>query len=107
MATLIKNGQGGLGIDADLMSVGGSSFYSSSQQSSTGQSSHSSISQTSKMSKKLPEKKQKKKLRRKRQVKEGSPYEEDNLIEMLKEEVTVTAEDKDQVKKIINALVYF
>ena len=46
-------------------------------------------------------------MRKKKQVKEGSPFEEDNLIEMLKEEVVLSQEDKDQVKHIMNALVYF
>ena len=46
-------------------------------------------------------------MRRKRQVKEGSPYEEENLIEMLREEVVLSSDDKNQVKEVINALVYF
>jgi len=46
-------------------------------------------------------------MRKKRQVKEGSPFEEDNLIEMLKEEVILSLQDKEQVKHIMNALVYF
>ena len=46
-------------------------------------------------------------MRKKRTVKEGSPFEEDNLVELLKEEVVVTTQDKDEVKDIINALVYF
>jgi len=49
----------------------------------------------------------KKKMKKKRQVKEGSPFEEDNLIEMLKDEVHITKADKDQVKDIMNALVHF
>ena len=55
----------------------------------------------------MKDKKAKKKLRKKRQVKEGSPYEEENLIDMLREEVVLTNEDKTQIKEIINALVYF
>lgn len=46
-------------------------------------------------------------MRKKRQVKEGSPFEEDNLIEMLKEEVTISAADKEAIKDIMNALIYF
>ena len=46
-------------------------------------------------------------MRKKRAVKEGSPFEEDNLIELLKEEVTITAQDKEEVKNIMSALVYF
>ena len=34
-------------------------------------------------------------MKKKRQVKEGSPYEEENLIDMLKEEVVLTLEDKE------------
>jgi hypothetical protein len=46
-------------------------------------------------------------MRKKRQVKEGSPFEEDNLIEMLKEEVILSQLDKEQVKDIMNALIFF
>lgn len=46
-------------------------------------------------------------MKKKRQVKEGSPFEEDNLLEMLKEEVRLNQLDKDQVKDIMNALVHF
>ena len=46
-------------------------------------------------------------MRKKREVKEGSPMEEDNLVELLKEEVHVTATDKEEVKDIMSALVYF
>jgi hypothetical protein len=59
------------------------------------------------MSRRVMDKKNKKKMRKKRQVKEGSPYEEENLLEMLKDEVLITAEDKSEIKGIINALVYF
>jgi hypothetical protein len=46
-------------------------------------------------------------LRKKRQVKEGSPYEEDYLIDMLKEEVKVTGSDKEEVRDIMRALLNF
>jgi len=46
-------------------------------------------------------------MKKKRQVKEGSPFEEDNLIEMLLEEVRVSLVDQEQCRNIINALVYF
>ena len=46
-------------------------------------------------------------MKRKRQVKEGSPFEEENLLDMLREEVLCTQEDREFVKSIINALVYF
>jgi elongator complex protein 1 len=98
---------GGLGFDADQMSMSGASDYSSSQLSSSLRSSGSSFSQTSKKSKRVNERKTKKTMRRKRQVKEGSPYEEENLLDMLREEVVITAADKQHVKEIMNALVYF
>jgi len=47
------------------------------------------------------------KIEKKRQVKEGSPFEEDFLIDMLKEEVRVTQHDKDEVKDIMKALLHF
>lgn len=98
----------GLGFDADQMSMSGASSFSESQLSSTsGSQSSSGFSQTSKLSKRNPDRKQKKKMRKRRQVKEGSPFEEDNLIEILKEEVRCTAEEKDQTKAIMNALVFF
>lgn len=46
-------------------------------------------------------------MRKKRAVKEGSPFEEDNLVELLKEEVRVATTDKEEVKDIMSALVYF
>ena len=88
--------QGGLGFDADQMSMSGASSFSESQQSSTsGRSSSSSFSQTSKKSKRVTEKKKKKKMRKARVVKEGSPFEEDNLIELLKEEIKISVEEKE------------
>ena len=100
----------GLGFDADQMSMSGASSYSESQLSSTsGRSGLSGYSETSKKSwrDKKNDKKKKKTMRKKRQVKEGSPFEEDNLIDMLKEETIISQEDKDQVRNIMNALVYF
>ena len=46
-------------------------------------------------------------MRKRRAVKEGSPFEEDNLVELLKEATKVTGEDKQIVKDIINALIFF
>jgi hypothetical protein len=34
-------------------------------------------------------------LRKKKQVKEGSPFEEDYLIDLLKEEIKLTLDDKN------------
>jgi CRISPR/Cas system-associated protein Cas5 (RAMP superfamily) len=69
----------------------------------------SGISETSKKSKRQGalKKQQKQKLRKKRQVKEGSPYEEDFLIGQLQDEVRVTAADKEEVRDIIKALLNF
>ena len=52
----------------------------------------SGVSETSKKSKRQGnlKKQQKQKLKKKRQVKEGSPYEEAFLLDILKEEVRVT-----------------
>ena len=46
-------------------------------------------------------------MRKKRQVKEGSPFEEEYLIELLHDDTKVTAEDKEEVKTIMQALIYF
>ena len=62
-------------------------------------------SQTSKKSKKSN--KGDKKPRKRREIKEGAPFEEEMLIEVLHEETKVTREDKDQVKKLMNALSFF
>lgn len=46
-------------------------------------------------------------MRKKKVVKEGSPFEEDYLLELLKEETKLHSDDKDQVKKLMLALSYF
>ena len=46
-------------------------------------------------------------MRRKRAVKEGSPFEEDYLIELLHDDTKVTPEDKTTVKMLMQALIYF
>ena len=46
-------------------------------------------------------------MRRKRAVKEGSPFEEDYLLELLREDTKVTDEDKATVKNLMQALIYF
>ncbi len=47
------------------------------------------------------------KMRKKKAVKEGSPFEEEYLLELLKEETKLNSEDKEQVKRIMLALSYF
>ena len=40
-------------------------------------------------------------------VKEGSPFEEEYLIDFLQTEIKVKIEDKEEVKEIMKALLYF
>jgi len=47
------------------------------------------------------------KMRKKKAVKEGSPFEEEYLLELLKEETKLNSDDKEQVKKLLFALSYF
>jgi len=42
-------------------------------------------------------------MRRKRVVKEGSPFEEEYLLELLRDDTKVTAEDKTAVKALMQA----
>jgi len=44
------------------------------------------------------------KMRKKKAVKEGSPFEEEYLLELLKEETKIQPEDKEHVKKLLLAL---
>ena len=46
-------------------------------------------------------------MRRKRAVKEGSPFEEEYLLELLHDDIKVKQEDKDSVKVLMQALIYF
>ena len=46
-------------------------------------------------------------MRKKKTVKEGSPFEEEYLLELLKEETKLSQDDKEQVKKLMIALSYF
>jgi hypothetical protein len=46
-------------------------------------------------------------MRKKKAVKEGSPFEEEYLLELLKEETKLHPEDKEQVKRLMLALSYF
>ena len=40
-------------------------------------------------------------------MKEGSPFEEEYLIELLHDDTKVTPEDKTVVKQLMQALIYF
>lgn len=46
-------------------------------------------------------------MRKKKVVKEGSPFEEEYLLELLKEETKLQSDDKEHVKKLLVALQYF
>lgn len=46
-------------------------------------------------------------MRRKRVVKEGSPFEEEYLLELIKEDTKVIAQDKESVKTLMQTLIYF
>ena len=46
-------------------------------------------------------------MRKKKVVKEGSPFEEEYLLELLKEETKLHPDDKEQVKRLMLALYYF
>ena len=46
-------------------------------------------------------------MRKKRAVKEGSPFEEEYLVELLHDDTKVTAEDKATVKSLMQALIFF
>ena len=46
-------------------------------------------------------------MRKKRAVKEGSPFEEEYLLELIQDDTKVTAEDKAAVKVLMQALIYF
>ena len=95
-------------FDADQLSMSGASAYSESQfSSSSGRSGMSGISETSKKSKRQGtlKKQQKQKLKKKRNVKEGSPFEEAYLLELLREETKLGAGDKEEVKDLMKALL--
>ena len=80
-------------FDADQLSTSGVSSYSESQFSShSGRSGMSGVSETSKKSKRQGaiKKQQKQKLRKKRNVKEGSPFEEAYLLDLLRDETKIT-----------------
>ena len=80
----------GVKFDADQMSTSGASALSESQRDGSSGRSESGFSQTSKKSKRQgAARKQERKLRKKRVVKEGSPFEEIYLLELLKEETKI------------------
>lgn len=94
-----------LDSDALSMSNASESAMSSSNRSGSGRSQSSGFSETSKKSRRMQN--AKKKMRKKRAVKEGSPFEEEYLLELLMDDTKVTDEDKAQVKCLMQALIYF
>lgn len=46
-------------------------------------------------------------MRKKRAVKEGSPFEEEYLLELIKEETCLQPGDKDAVKSLMKTLMFF
>ena len=46
-------------------------------------------------------------MRKKRAVKEGSPFEEEYLLELIKDETQLQSDDKDQVKNLTRTLMFF
>lgn len=94
-----------LDSDALSMSNASESQMSQSNRSGSGRSQSSGFSETSKKSRRVTN--AKKKMRRKRAVKEGSPFEEEYLLELLHDDTKITAEDKATVKTLMQALIYF
>jgi hypothetical protein len=46
-------------------------------------------------------------MRKKRAVKEGSPFEEEYLLELIKDETCLQSDDKEQVKHLMRTLMFF
>lgn len=46
-------------------------------------------------------------MKKRKDCKEGSPFEEENLIQLLQEETKIEASDKSQVKILMQSLTYY
>jgi hypothetical protein len=46
-------------------------------------------------------------MRKKRAVKEGSPFEEEYILELIRDETCLQPGDKDQVKMLMKSLMFF
>ena len=79
-------------LDSDALSMSNASESQLSQSNRSGRSSSSGFSETSKKSRRVQN--AQKKMRKKRAVKEGSPFEEEYLVELLHDDIKVTVEDK-------------
>jgi len=91
-------------LDSEQLSMSNASASEMSQSNRSGRSS-SGFSETSKKSRRVESSKMK--MRRTRGVKEGSPFEEEYLLELLKEDAKCTEEDKTAVKSLMQVLLYF
>ena len=94
-----KLGTGNFELDSENLSV---SNASDSQRSKTS----SGFSETSKKSRRQKNAAVNK-MRKKRVVKEGSPFEEEYLLELMREETCLQPTDKEQVKGLMRILMYF
>lgn len=94
----LQLGTGNFELDSENLSV---SMASESNKSR----SQSGFSETSKKSKRQQSAVQK--MKKKRAVKEGSPFEEEYLLELLKEETCLQPDDKEAVKLLMRSLMFF
>lgn len=46
-------------------------------------------------------------MKKRRAVKEGSPFEEEYLLELLRDDTKCTQEDKDSVKALMKIMMFF
>ena len=91
-------------LDSEQLSMSNASESAMSSSNRSGKSS-SGFSETSKKSRRVDN--AKKKMRKKRVVKEGSPFEEEYLLELLKDDTKCTEEDKTTVKNLMKIMLYF
>ena len=103
----VFGGERNFELDSDALSMSNASEsqMSSSNRSGGGKSQSSGFSETSKKSRRVQN--AVKKMRRKRAVKEGSPFEEEYLVELLHDDTTVTPEDNAPDKALMQSLIFF
>lgn len=101
-----QGGNNDFELDSDNLSVSNASYSqsASSRNSSRRSGSQSGFSETSKLSKRN---KTNKKMKKKRAVKEGSPFEEEYILDSVKEETKCNPDDKNTVKDLMQVLVLF
>ena len=93
-------GTGDFELDSENLSVSQASESNKSRSQSSG-----GFSETSKKSRR--QNNAVAKMRKKRAVKEGSPFEEEYLLELIKDETCLQADDKEQVKHLMRTLMFF